>query len=120
MLKNPTLQNLMLRNPTPINPSFRDPYFWPVGFLVERLDGITTAKRVKDDGFHDVHYLRRMLFLTFSGLNYAQRTLGLHHSDLRMANVMEIHGPAFPACKTSQGAFKVLVRVYIVFWLGPN
>lgn len=73
---------------------------------MERLDGITVAKRVSDEAFHDVHYLRRMLFLTFSALNYAQRTLGLHHSDLRMANVMEIHGPSFPACKTAQGELK--------------
>lgn len=63
--------------------------------ILERLDGKDTAKLVEKPSFHDIHYVREMLFSVFCALDVSQKQLGFHHSDLRLANIMDI-GPEPP------------------------
>ena len=63
-----------------------------VGMVLERLDGKDTAKLMNKDTFHDIHYIREMLFSVFCALDVSQKQLGFHHSDLRLPNIMDI-GP---------------------------
>lgn len=58
--------------------------------ILERIVGRDVTKPVSDVKFHDVHYLRQMLFCTFKSLHQAQRKLAFHHADLRLANIMEL------------------------------
>lgn len=60
--------------------------------VLERLDGKDTAKLMNKDTFHDIHYIREMLFSVFCALDVSQKQLGFHHSDLRLPNIMDI-GP---------------------------
>lgn len=60
--------------------------------VLERLDGKDTAKLLGNDTFHDIHYIREMLFSVFCALDVSQKQLGFHHSDLRLPNIMDI-GP---------------------------
>ena len=60
--------------------------------VLERLDGKDTAKLMGKDTFHDIHYIREMLFSVFCALDVSQKQLGFHHSDLRLPNIMDI-GP---------------------------
>lgn len=64
--------------------------------ILERLDGKDTAKLIEKSSFHDIHYVREMLFSVFCALDVSQKQLGFHHSDLRLANIMDI-GPEPPA-----------------------
>lgn len=66
-----------------------------VGMILERLDGKDTAKLIERASFHDIHYIREMLFSVFCALDVSQKQLGFHHSDLRLANIMDI-GPECP------------------------
>jgi len=66
-----------------------------VGMILERLDGKDTAKEIERPSFHDIHYIREMLFSVFCALDVSQKQLGFHHSDLRLANIMDI-GPEPP------------------------
>ena len=63
--------------------------------ILERLDGKDTAKLIEKPSFHDIHYVREMLFSVFCALDVSQKQLGFHHSDLRLANIMDI-GPESP------------------------
>ena len=63
--------------------------------ILERLDGKDTAKLIEKPSFHDIHYVREMLFSVFCALDVSQKQLGFHHSDLRLANIMDI-GPEAP------------------------
>lgn len=63
--------------------------------ILERLDGKDTAKLIEKPSFHDIHYVREMLFSVFCALDVSQKQLGFHHSDLRLANIMDI-GPEPP------------------------
>lgn len=65
------------------------------GMILERLDGKDTAKQLERPSFHDIHYIREMLFSVFCALDVSQKQLGFHHSDLRLANIMDI-GPERP------------------------
>lgn len=65
------------------------------GMILERLDGKDTAKLLEKDTFHDIHYIREMLFSVFCALDVSQKQLGFHHSDLRLPNIMDI-GPEPP------------------------
>ncbi len=65
------------------------------GMILERLDGKDTAKQIERPSFHDIHYVREMLFSVFCALDVSQKQLGFHHSDLRLANIMDI-GPEPP------------------------
>jgi hypothetical protein len=51
--------------------------------------GWEVYKRIDTPEFHNVHYLKEMLFQVFSALDRAQRKLGFSHADLGMRNVME-------------------------------
>jgi hypothetical protein len=62
------------------------------GMVLEYLNGKDCAKVITRPGFHDIHYIREMLFSIFCALDVAQKTLGFHHADLRLVNVMDI-GP---------------------------
>lgn len=64
--------------------------------VLERLDGKDTAKLIEKPSFHDIHYVREMLFSVFCALDVSQKQLGFHHSDLRLANIMDI-GPEPPS-----------------------
>ena len=64
--------------------------------VLERLDGKDTAKHIERNSFHDIHYIREMLFSVFCALDISQKQLGFHHSDLRLANIMDI-GPEPPS-----------------------
>lgn len=65
----------------------------PAGFVLERIHGANSDKRVGDPAFHDVTYIRQLLFSVFKSLHAAQRQLAFHHADLRLANIMEILEP---------------------------
>ena len=52
--------------------------------------GRDITKPISALGFHDVHYLRQMLYCVFKSLHQAQRKLAFHHADLRLANIMEL------------------------------
>ena len=58
--------------------------------ILERIVGRDITKPIAKTDFHDVHYLRQMLFCTFKSLHQAQRKLAFHHADLRLANIMEL------------------------------
>ncbi|KAK9843419.1 hypothetical protein WJX81_001420 [Elliptochloris bilobata] len=62
------------------------------GMLLERLDGRSPAKVVGAKDFHDIGYLRDLLFNIFTALDVGQRRMGFHHADLRIDNVMEVTG----------------------------
>ena len=58
--------------------------------FLERIVGRDVTNPVSAKGFHDVHYLRQMLYCVFKSLHQAQRKLAFHHADLRLANIMEL------------------------------
>ena len=66
------------------------------GLIMERINGWPISKRVNDPAFHNIHYIREMLFQVFSALDRAQRTLGFNHADLGLGNVMEHYPRLFP------------------------
>ena len=66
------------------------------GMIMERLTGWTINKRIMDPAFHNIHYVREMLFQVFSALDRAQRAVGFHHADLGLRNVMECYPKLFP------------------------
>lgn len=59
------------------------------GLMMEKIQGYSVAARVTDPTFHNVHYVREMLFQVFSALDTAQRRTGFCHADLGLNNVME-------------------------------
>lgn len=81
------------------------------GMLAEELHGWEVYKRIDTPEFHNIHYVREMLFQVFSALDRAQRKLGFHHADLGMRNVME-HYPSLweelPAEEAQQGQAALL------------
>ena len=60
------------------------------GFILERIHGKNSDKRIGKPTFHDITYVRQLLFSTFKALHAAQRQLAFHHADLRLANIMEV------------------------------
>lgn len=71
--------------------------------VLERLNGKDTAKLLEKDTFHDIHYIREMLFSVFCALDVSQKQLGFHHSDLRLPNIMDIGpDPADPGTAKGQ------------------
>jgi hypothetical protein len=62
-----------------------------LAFELEKLHGTTVDKVIKDWSFNDINYIGDMLYEVFLTLDVAQRKLGFHHSDLRVANIMEHH-----------------------------
>ena len=60
------------------------------GFVLERIHGRNSDKRIGLPSFHDITYVRQLLFSTFKSLHMAQRQLAFHHADLRLANIMEV------------------------------
>ncbi|KAK9907364.1 hypothetical protein WJX75_002254 [Coccomyxa subellipsoidea] len=69
-----------------------------IGMILEKLDGKQPSKRLNESSFNDIHYVEELLFCVFNALDIGQKSLGFHHSDLRVSNVMEINK------KTAQGA----------------
>lgn len=63
------------------------------GFVLERIHGANSDKHVGNPAFHDITYIRQLLFSVFKSLHAAQRQLAFHHADLRLANIMEVHDP---------------------------
>lgn len=63
------------------------------GFILERIHGANSDKRVGNPAFHDITYIRQLLFSVFKSLHAAQRQLAFHHADLRLANIMELIDP---------------------------
>ncbi|GAB4817323.1 hypothetical protein N2152v2_004369 [Parachlorella kessleri] len=64
------------------------------GMILEKINGWESFKRLEADSFHNIHYVREMLFqaslgVAFSALDRAQRRMGFHHADLGLRNVME-------------------------------
>lgn len=66
------------------------------GMIMERVNGWPISKRVADPSFHNIHFIREMLFQVFSALDRAQRALGFNHADLGLGNVMEHYPALFP------------------------
>ena len=66
------------------------------GMIMEKLQGWTIEKRIMDPAFHNIHYVREMLFQVFSALDRAQRAVGFNHADLGLGNVMECYPKVFP------------------------
>ena len=63
------------------------------GFILERIHGANSDKCVGNPAFHDITYIRQLLFSVFKSLHAAQRQLAFHHADLRLANIMEVTDP---------------------------
>ncbi|DBA71037.1 TPA: hypothetical protein ACH3X2_011464 [Trebouxia sp. C0005] len=63
--------------------------------ILERIVGRDVSKPISRKQFHDVHYLRQMLFCVFSALHQAQKKLAFHHADLRLPNIMEVVPDAY-------------------------
>ena len=59
------------------------------GMMMEKINGWSVYDRLSDPAFHNIHYVREMLFQVFSALDRAQRKLGFNHADLGLRNVME-------------------------------
>ncbi|KDD73951.1 hypothetical protein H632_c1704p1, partial [Helicosporidium sp. ATCC 50920] len=59
------------------------------GMIMEKMQGWDVHSRITDPTFHNIHYIREMLFQSFTSLDRAQRALGFHHADLGMRNIME-------------------------------
>ncbi|PSC70169.1 kinase-like superfamily isoform A [Micractinium conductrix] len=59
------------------------------GMIMGELHGFEVYKRMQPPEFHNIHYVREMLFQVFSALDRAQSRLGFVHADLGMRNVME-------------------------------
>ncbi len=78
--------------------------------FLERIVGRDVTNPVSAKGFHDVHYLRQMLYCVFKSLHQAQRKLAFHHADLRLANIMELmpqsHIGSTPSTPTGRGTPK--------------
>ena len=68
------------------------------GFILERIHGRNSDKRIGQPSFHDITYVRQLLFSTFKSLHMAQRQLAFHHADLRLANIMEVDPSIIPPC----------------------
>jgi len=66
------------------------------GMIMERVNGWPISKRLADPSFHNIHFIREMLFQVFSALDRAQRALGFNHADLGLGNVMEHYPTLFP------------------------
>ena len=66
------------------------------GFILERIHGRNSDKRIGLPTFHDITYVRQLLFSTFKSLHMAQRQLAFHHADLRLANIMEVDPSVTP------------------------
>jgi len=66
------------------------------GMFMERINGWPIHKRIFDPSFHNIHYIREMLFQVLSALDRAQRSLGFNHADLGLGNVMEHYPKLFP------------------------
>ena len=73
------------------------------GFILERIHGRNTDKRIGQPSFHDITYVRQLLFSTFKSLHMAQRQLAFHHADLRLANIMEVD-PSITPPSTAGGS----------------
>lgn len=67
------------------------------GMMMEKIQGWSVASRITDPSFHNIHYIREMLYQVFSALDRAQRFLGFNHADLGLNNVME----HYPEIETS-------------------
>lgn len=59
------------------------------GMILEKLNGWEVYKRVDTPTFHNIHYVREMLFQVFQALDRSQQKLGFDHADLGMRNIME-------------------------------
>lgn len=66
------------------------------GLSMERMNGWPISKRVLDPAFHNIHYVREMLFQVLSALDRAQRALGFNHADMGLGNVMEHYPVVYP------------------------
>lgn len=66
------------------------------GLSMERMNGWPISKRVMDPSFHNIHYVREMLFQVLSALDRAQRALGFNHADMGLGNVMEHYPEVYP------------------------
>lgn len=53
-------------------------------------------KRLEDPTFHNIHYVREMLFQLLSALDRGQRAVGFTHADMGLGNVMEHYPETFP------------------------
>lgn len=71
------------------------------GMMMEKIQGWSVASRIVDPSFHNIHYIREMLYQVFSALDRAQRLLGFNHADLGLNNVME-HYPEIETCLQEQ------------------
>lgn len=67
------------------------------GMMMEKIQGWSVASRITDPSFHNIHYIREMLYQVFSALDRAQRALGFNHADLGLNNVMEHYPTILPS-----------------------
>ena len=63
---------------------------YSAAMILERIVGRDVTRPIGAKEFHDVHYLRQMLYCVFKNLHQSQRKLAFHHADLRLANIMEL------------------------------
>ena len=72
------------------------------GLMMEKIQGYSVASRVTDPTFHNIHYVREMLYQVFSALDTAQRRTGFCHADLGLNNVMEHYPVITPMLEERQ------------------
>lgn len=67
------------------------------GMIMERLTGWETYRRIDTPEFHNIAYVKEMLFQVFSALDRGQRKIGFSHADLGLRNVFEHYPRLFSA-----------------------
>jgi len=66
--------------------------------------GYPVRKRLEDPTFHNIRYVREMLFQLLSALDRGQRTVGFTHADMGLGNVMEHYPETFPEGEVKSGS----------------
>ncbi len=66
------------------------------GMILEQINGYPVRKRLQDPTFHNIKYVREMLFQLLTALDRGQRLLGFTHADMGLGNIMEHYPEVYP------------------------
>ena len=83
------------------------------GMILEQINGFPVRKRLADPSFHNIHYVREMLWQLLTALDKGQRTLGFIHADMGLGNVME----HYPECVQRACFAPLVVVVVVLLWV---
>ncbi|PSC76125.1 kinase-like superfamily [Micractinium conductrix] len=80
------------------------------GMVMGELRGWEIYKRIETPHFHNISYIKTMLYQVFSALDRAQRALGFHHADLGMRNILEHYPTLWSEVEGGEAAAAALPR----------